>query len=122
MSSQVLRVWAFVSLAAGCNAAPTHVVSYVDGAGRSCSVDLLTTGSASCDIPSSAHCAGGTSAGYDLSPQVDGLLENCSACLDTSRQTTLIDSASCAQVTCVDATDCAYDGYACRASVCVRQP
>ncbi len=122
MRSQLLSISAFVLLTAGCNTSPTHVVSYVDGAGRSCSVDVLTTGSASCDVPSSAHCASGTTAGYDLSPQVDGLLENCSACLDASRHTTLIDSTSCAQVTCVDATDCAYDGYACRASVCVRQP
>lgn len=103
----------------GCGPGPAHTTSFVDGAGRSCSVDPAVDGSASCDAPPSAHCASGSHAGYAVAPAVDGILQNCGACLDASGHTTLVDSTTCANVSCADATDCVYDGYDCRTSVCV---
>jgi len=120
------------ALVAGCESdAPGMVVSYVDSAGRSCSVDVIDiSATASYDVDPSTlvTCEAGqepamvTHSDHDFETMIT-TLRSCGACVDRAMRTTYIGlGESCADVTCETDADCVYDRYACDGGVCRDLP
>jgi hypothetical protein len=129
MKSRPLFLFALViGLAPGCDdgSAPTEIHSYVDSTGRSCTVDANDiTSVATCDVSASTilTCATGTEAVFVTNPAYDTMthvwsLQSCAGCIDRTNHRTNIEATSCANITCVNASDCIESSYMCVAGVC----
>jgi hypothetical protein len=124
------RVVAIVSLVlagaiAGCEGDDAAVIeSYVDSAGRSCTVDLHDISqTATCDVAPTATCEAGQEPAivvdddYDFETMIY-TLESCEACVDREERMTYIGFDACANVTCETDDDCLYDRYTCTGGIC----
>jgi hypothetical protein len=106
----------------------TEIVSYLDAAGRSCTVDLFDIrGVATCDVDPATvvDCTEGNVAVFTHSPDRSppdgtGALRNCGGCLNEAERTTYIDSPSCSPITCSSDEDCLFDSYGCSSGICTR--
>lgn len=116
-----------LSLAPGCEGdAPADIHSYVDSAGRSCTVDANDiSGTASCDADPGAlvTCEAGKDPVFTLDDDYDftthvWTLRSCAGCIDRPNHTTGIESSTCASVTCSADADCIRGSYACTSGLC----
>lgn len=105
---------------------PMEIRSYVDGAGRSCSVDVHDiSGTAMCDADPSAlvTCDVGQDPEFVLSDDYDfeteiWTLESCTGCVDREARETYIQD--CVNVTCTTDADCVRDNYDCTSGICTH--
>ncbi len=116
-----------LALAPGCAGDdPAEVHSYVDSAGRSCTVDVHDiSGTATCDASASAAvtCAPGTEPVFVTNDDVDfethiWTLESCAGCIDRPNHTTNISAPTCANITCETDADCLGGNYRCMGGSC----
>lgn len=120
---------ACASAVAGCEEGePAMVVSYVDSAGRSCTVDVYDISqTASCDVDPSTlvTCEAGQEAAivvnddYDFETRIY-TLESCAGCVDRAARMTYLSSDLCVNVTCETDADCIYERYTCQTGICRR--
>lgn len=125
--SLMLTALFVVAIVPGCESEhPSEIHSYVDAAGRSCTVDIADiSGTASCDVDASTlvTCEAGQEAeivindDYDFETRI-WTLESCPACVDRAERTSFIASAGCALVECDTDMDCMYERYTCQSGVC----
>ena len=105
---------------------PTDIQSYVDSAGRSCTVDANDIRqAATCDADPApiASCPAGQEASFVVGDDVDfetrvWTLENCVGCIDPAERTTYVTPGSCTNVTCETDDDCIYLRYTCMGGIC----
>lgn len=103
------------------------VVSYVDSAGRSCTVDTYDiSATASCDVDPSAlvTCEAGhepaivVDQDYDFETMI-WTLRSCGACVDRAERMTYLGVGdTCANVTCETDADCVYERFTCESGTC----
>ena len=129
LTQLALAITCLSSMLGGCDEGdPGEVVSYVDGSGRSCSVDLSDIRQiADCDVEADTvvDCTGGTSSIFTPSgdaprPDGTGALRNCGGCLDMEARTTFIVSESCSNITCDVDEDCLFLNYTCSGGTCLE--
>lgn len=99
----------------------TNVKSFTDQAGRACSTDTYdSSGTAECDVEASTlvMCEDGWEPVFTIGATLMGELQNCAACLDEPNRTTVVESMTCAFVTCNTDADCVEDRYTCQSSTC----
>lgn len=105
---------------------PTDVQSYIDGAGRSCTVDandIVQAATCDADPAPIAGCSPSQEASFVVSDDVDfethvWTLRSCVACLDRPAHMTYVTFGSCTNITCETDADCIYDRYTCMAGIC----
>lgn len=98
------------------------IVSYVDSAGRSCTVDVHDiTAAATCDVDPATlvTCEADqepaivVDSDYDFETEV-WTLRSCGGCIDRAERTTYLGlGETCATVTCETDADCVYERYSC---------
>ena len=110
----------------GCaDEAPSEVESYIDSAGRSCSVDLADISrTATCDAEPSWSCNEGQEAAFILSDDYDfatGIWtqRSCGACIDRAERTSFVVSEACANVSCETDADCLTERFTCMGGACL---
>ena len=98
------------------------IVSYVDAAGRSCTVDVDDiTGIASCDVDAATliTCEADQEPAMVIGSDHDfetgvWTLRSCAGCVDRAERTTYLGLGdTCAPVTCETDADCVYERYTC---------
>ena len=121
----LVPVLGLLALASSCQEElpSTNFQSFTDQAGRSCETDTYDIRSvADCDIDPATlvTCTGSKEAVFTVGATIMGELENCAACLDEAANTTVVDGATCAFVTCETDEDCVEDKYTCQSNTCKR--
>jgi hypothetical protein len=116
-----------LALAPGCDGdSPTEIHSFVDSAGRSCTVDAHDiSGTSTCDASPAplVTCASGTDPVFVVNDDYDFMthvwtLESCAGCIDRPNHTTNISAPTCATITCTTNADCFHGSYTCMAGAC----
>lgn len=95
------------------------IAEYTDAEGRMCTVDRSDISmKADCDVEPPNTCAEGLEAAFTVSPDLDGGLRNCAACIDAPNHRTLIDGTQCTPITCSADADCVDARYTCQSGFC----
>jgi hypothetical protein len=116
-----------LALAPGCDGdSPTEIHSFVDSAGRSCTVDAHDiSGTSTCDVQASTvvTCSSGNEAAFTIDDDYDFMthvwtLRNCGSCVDRPNHMTFVEAPTCATITCTSNADCFHGSYTCMSGVC----